>query len=348
VRVMRDTQTMKIDWRSAAPVYSKHKKTRSLRQQYNHDAHSWDDDADSFKKDGVSMDWKSAAHIERIGGLLERLLRTAGNKGIAEADLHQMFSSPSPRRIVHELRFGVFSHLALAHLDAFGRRTFYFHFGEQEPNAIDIGLSDLSAHDVRALSEFVASPEMPNAGHIPLENSMRARNKGNARTMLGSEQHAEYASAQACMAVARLQAHDDQPAQPDLEEKKSEQCSAVTTEPSADIKNELVFLLSQQNCRQIQRLNARKSRNVLSNLAELKAVAYYLLKGTISVDGHLLKLNSRRRYARGARLRKSREECVHQLERRLGLLLRTTRSRRFPTNSSSPENWVVTGPCSTR
>jgi hypothetical protein len=154
--------------------------------------------------------------------------------------------------------------------------------------------------------------------YTALVSPRSACNKGNADHIpLGSEQHAEYASAQACMAVARLQAHDDQPAQPDFEEKKSEQCSAVTTEPSADFKNELVFLL---NDRQIQRLNGRKSRNILSNLAEIKAVSYYLLKGTITVDGHLLKLNSRRRYARGDRIRASREECVRQLERRLGLL----------------------------
>jgi len=84
-----------------------------------------------------------------------------GTKGIEEISIYQMFSSPSPLRIIYELRFGLFSNLCIAHLDRFGRRTFYYQFdddGDEDKYHFNADLTNLDIFnevDVIGLADFI-------------------------------------------------------------------------------------------------------------------------------------------------------------------------------------------------
>eukprot|EP01084_Bolivina_argentea_P100615 180596_1 len=79
---------------------------------------------------------------------------------MGEIALYQMFSSPSPQRIIYELRFGLYDSLCLAHLDRFGRRTFYYSFADEEDKDeyhfnIDRDMNVFNEVDVMGLSDFI-------------------------------------------------------------------------------------------------------------------------------------------------------------------------------------------------
>eukprot|EP01084_Bolivina_argentea_P211354 359535_1 len=106
-------------------LYEKIKKQKNFKL-YEEEEEEEEEEQD-INNTEITMDWNNIGHILRISGLLNRLLRTAGPKGICEIAIYQMFSSPSPQRIIYELRFGLYTNLCCIHMDRFGRRTFYFY-----------------------------------------------------------------------------------------------------------------------------------------------------------------------------------------------------------------------------
>eukprot|EP01083_Nonionella_stella_P057005 149835_1 len=140
-------------------VYRKEKKKRKTNELYSTEEEE-EEDLAADKSTQIKMNWNDQGHIERISGLLSRLLKTAGTKGIGEIALYQMFSSPSPQRIIYELRFGLYDSLCLAHLDRFGRRTFYYSFADEEDKDeyhfnIDRDMNVFNEVDVMGLSDFI-------------------------------------------------------------------------------------------------------------------------------------------------------------------------------------------------
>lgn len=88
--------------------------------------------------------------------------------------LFQMFSSPSPQRIVYELRFGLFSDLCLVHLDRFGRRTLYsIHIETIHYDADIMDAALFNAADLDGLTHFVDDdPRRSLSTEHPIEHSV--------------------------------------------------------------------------------------------------------------------------------------------------------------------------------
>ena len=106
------------------------------------------------------MDWNDASKYDQISGMLVRLLKTASN-GIKEIDFYTIFGSPSPERILFELRYGFLSGICDVSLDRFGRRTYTYHYGlnEEKEKLINIHsdsiIDSLDEDSMRGLSDFV-------------------------------------------------------------------------------------------------------------------------------------------------------------------------------------------------